>query len=571
MARLSLQVLGPLRASLGGAPLGLESNKVRALLVYLAMESARPHSREVVAEMFWPGQPQRLAMNDLRYALADLRSHLEERAAGPRFLAITHDTVQFNLSADAWLDAAELRAVAEAHDPPGPASLPELERVAALCRGSFLEGFSVRNSAPFEEWALAQREQLARCAQQVLAALADHYESLGRFPQALRYARQRLDTDPLDEDAHQQVMRLLVFDGQRSAALGQYQTCARLLRQELDIAPSAQSTSLYESIRDGALYIPMHFAVPAGAPASGPEPPFVAREQELSALAAGLDRALAGQGHVAFVTGEAGSGKTMLVREFQRRSSQAHPGLVTLYGNCNSFAGTIDPYLPFIELFRMLAADTDAQQASGSGDRERSRQVWDALPVVIRALLECGPDLLDRFIPAEELLARARTLEHFQVEGLERLVRARAGNGRPPAPGAGAQGQSQLFEQAGSVLRAVSHAHPLLIAVDDLQWADQDTVNLLFYLCRRLGGSRIMLIGTYRFPDGAAPLRAGAAPFFPALRELQAVSQHAPLDLSRADAHHFVNALLDSDPNVLGAEFRAALEQHTAGIPLFVV
>jgi DNA-binding SARP family transcriptional activator len=52
MARLKMQVLGPFQANLDGAPLRLESNKVRALLIYLAMESGRPHSREVLAEMF---------------------------------------------------------------------------------------------------------------------------------------------------------------------------------------------------------------------------------------------------------------------------------------------------------------------------------------------------------------------------------------------------------------------------------------------------------------------------------------------------------------------------------------
>src|SRR5512140_709774 len=90
MARLSIKVLGPFQATLNGVPLRLESNKVRALLIYLAMESGRPHSREVLAEMFWPDQAQRLAMSDLRYALADLRSHIEDRAEAPQFLIITH-------------------------------------------------------------------------------------------------------------------------------------------------------------------------------------------------------------------------------------------------------------------------------------------------------------------------------------------------------------------------------------------------------------------------------------------------------------------------------------------------
>ncbi len=92
---------------------------MRALLIYLAMESARTHSREVLAEMFWPDQPQRLAMNNLRYALADLRSHIEDRSGLPHFLTITDDTVRFNATGDVWLDAVDLKAIAHAQDPHG--------------------------------------------------------------------------------------------------------------------------------------------------------------------------------------------------------------------------------------------------------------------------------------------------------------------------------------------------------------------------------------------------------------------------------------------------------------------
>ena len=74
---------------------------------------------------------------------------------------------------------------------------------------------------------------------------------------------------------------------------------------------------------------------------------FVARQRELSQLQRFLDRALAGQGQVAFVTGEAGSGKTALVTEFARRAQDAHPDVLVAIGNCNAQTGLGDPYLPF--------------------------------------------------------------------------------------------------------------------------------------------------------------------------------------------------------------------------------
>lgn len=111
MARLRLFFLGPFQATLDGRPvLGFESNKVRALLAYLAVESARPHARETVAALLWPDHFNHSALNSLRSALANLRGAIDDRNAAPSFLLITRDTVQFNPAADYRLDAAELEA-----------------------------------------------------------------------------------------------------------------------------------------------------------------------------------------------------------------------------------------------------------------------------------------------------------------------------------------------------------------------------------------------------------------------------------------------------------------------------
>jgi DNA-binding SARP family transcriptional activator len=82
MARLALSLLRSFEVTLDGALITtFESNKVRALLAYLAAESDRPHRREALAALLWPDWPQQSAMSNLRYSLADLRKNIGDRDA----------------------------------------------------------------------------------------------------------------------------------------------------------------------------------------------------------------------------------------------------------------------------------------------------------------------------------------------------------------------------------------------------------------------------------------------------------------------------------------------------------
>ena len=107
------------------------------------------------------------------------------------------------------------------------------------------------DSAPFEEWALRQREHLHRRALDALTQLADYHERRGDDAHARRYAQRQLEFDPWREEAHRQLMRVLALGGQRSAALAQYETCRRILLSDLSVEPEAETTALYERIRDG--------------------------------------------------------------------------------------------------------------------------------------------------------------------------------------------------------------------------------------------------------------------------------------------------------------------------------
>ena len=181
MPRLTLSFLGCFHVCLDDRPVtDFKSNKVRALLAYLAVEADRPHRREALAGLLWPDWPDRDALSNLRYALASLRRTIGDHTAAPPFLLITPHTIQFNPASDHWLDVAELgRQIADSSC--GAADGAKLVSAQSLYRGSFLAGFSIGDAAPFEEWALLRREQIGLQVMSLLGNLAAYHEARGDY------------------------------------------------------------------------------------------------------------------------------------------------------------------------------------------------------------------------------------------------------------------------------------------------------------------------------------------------------------------------------------------------------
>jgi len=594
MARLSIRLLGPLQVTLDGEPVtGFESDKVRALLAYLAVEQGAPQRREKLAGMLWPDWPERSARTNLRRALANLRKALGDHQAAPPFLHISHQAIQFNRTSDAWVDVIACQDPLSVYHPQPtgaarpktePQAIPQMEEVVALYRGDFLEGFSLAGCPAFEEWMLFEEERLRRLTLEALDHLSGWYERQGRTDRALQHARRQVELDPLRESAHRQIMRLLACNGQRGVALAQYETCRRILAEELGVEPGAETRRLYEQIRDGEC----QRSALAPAPIPGPElaarspiflaeetaeilsPVFVAREREVARLKGFLDGALAGDGQVVFVTGGPGRGKTALLDEFARRAMETHDNLLAASGNCNAYSGVGDPYLPFRDVMGLLTGDIEARWAAGAISRDHALRLWGALPQAVQALLDHGPHLVPALVPGPALLARSRAVAPAGAPWLDRLTE-RVERG---AAHSEAKEQSHLFQQVTNLLRALAEVHPLLLILDDLQWADTASVGLLFHLGRRLAGSRILVAGAYR-PEEVALGRAGERhPLETVLAEFKRAFGDVWLDLAEVPAlegRHFLDALLETEPNLLGEEFRKALFELTGGHPLFTV
>lgn len=259
MTRLALNFLGTWQATLDGAPITIfESDKVRSLLAYLAVEADRPHRRETLAALFWPERSEQNARQNLSQALFNLRQAIGDREINPSFLQITPQSIQFNATSLHRLDTAIFMTLYQAcethlHDHADTCSscLTRLRTAIALYRGDFLRGFSLGDSNDFEEWLILKREQYKRQAVAMTTQLVTAYEQQGNLKEALTYAWRQVELEPWHEEAHQVLMRLLARNGQRSQALTQYERCRQILWEEVGVEPSADTSALYETIRDG--------------------------------------------------------------------------------------------------------------------------------------------------------------------------------------------------------------------------------------------------------------------------------------------------------------------------------
>ena len=300
---------------------------------------------------------------------------------------------------------------------------------------------------------------------------------------------------------------------------------------------------------------------------------FVSRDEELERLDNLLGQAIEGQGQICFITGEAGLGKTSLTSEFARRAQLRDKELLIVIGDCNAQTGIGDPYLPFREVLGMLAGDIDDKVAQGMTTEENASRLRNFLRVSKRIIVDVGPDLIDIFVPGAGLATRAGALVAGDRGADKRHSTSFTGGAsQSMADASPGTAQSHIFEQVTTVLVALSRKRPLVLVLDDLQWIDESSASLLFHLARRIEGSRILVIGTYRPEEVSLGHGGQRHPLAQVVFELKRYYGDLLIELGEepdAQARQFIDALLDVEANKLGDDFRQALLQRTRGHPLF--
>jgi len=252
MSDLEIRLLGPFQVRVGGEAITeMRSDKVRAMLAYLAVEADQPHRREKLAGLLWPGYPEVSARASLRRALADLRTAIGDEEANPPYLEITRQTIQFVGASNAWVDVIAFSKLVRRTPSVDEKVIASWEKCVALYRGEFMEGFSLPDSPEYEQWLLQNREQVIRQVLETLGRLVDCLERRGEYQRGLEHAWRGVELEPLRESGQRGLMRLLALSGQREKALAQYKACGRELARELGVEPSVETRQLYEQILRG--------------------------------------------------------------------------------------------------------------------------------------------------------------------------------------------------------------------------------------------------------------------------------------------------------------------------------
>lgn len=581
MSQCKLFLLGPPRIELDQHAIDIQRRKVLALLAYLAM-CGEPQRRDTLATLLWPEHGQTDARMALNRHLSDLRKTL-----GNDLLVADRETAAVAPTAKLWLDVVQFQQSLATYPVVATASVSALTDAVALYRDDFLTGFTLSDSPAFDDWQFFQRETLRRQLATALERLVEWHGAQRTYETAIAYARRWVALDPLHEPVHCHLMQIYSASGQQASALRQYQLCVKLLDDELGVPPAAATTKLYEHLRSGAMDTSQQPSLSASAtlsfqpsrllksdPTSTPpnRPLFVARELELAHLNRCLAQMLTGEGSVVFVMGEAGQGKTTLIDVFVRHALQEDTTIVVANGHCNAFTGIGDPYLPFREILRLLTGHVTERWAAGAMGREQVQRLWQLAPHTMQAVVRTGPDLVNTFVSGATLLTQAATiiseagaLGEWPAE-LEALV-ARKGAETGEIP----RQQQDLFDQYSRVIYALAHEHPLILVLDDLQWADAGSIALLFYLGRQLAGRRLLIVGAFRPTDVAAGRNGERHPLEPVIYEFQRQFGANQIDLQQAAGQPLVEALVDHRPNRLNPAFRAALYRQTQGHPLFTV
>jgi DNA-binding SARP family transcriptional activator/predicted ATPase len=551
----------------------------QSLLAYLMLNRAAQHRREKLAGILWPELEETTARSKLRYTLWQLR-----KGIGDQYILADKISISFNPQADYWFDCAVLEGELGENVPS-----EDLSQVVSVYEGELLPGF-------YEDWISLERERLQAIFERQIGFLLARLVAEQRWREAIEWGEKWISLGQAPESAFKILMVAHSQLGDMSSAVRVYQRCAASLAEQLDVEPSKETKEMYEQLLAGRKLNRSFLGEPEIKPASFPpnrgstrtfkevikELPeikrneFVAREGALSLLREKLGLMLDGNGQVFFITGDAGQGKTALLQEFCRQAQKEFGELVVTIGTCEAQTGFGDPNLPFRDIMALLTGDFESRWSTGTITRENAKRLWNLMPLATRALVENGSDLIGSFVSGDAILSRANAYPFENEEWLKKLndqVDLRRGRPIPVHVDHG-NIQQDLFEQYSRVVNSIADQNPLILVVDDLQWADLGSISLLFHLCRRIKGQRILILGAYRRDDIAQSWDGGKHPLPDVLIELKRIFGEIEINLDETGAverRQFIDAFLDTEPNKLGEEFRQALNQHTGGQPLFTI
>lgn len=496
-----IELFGPPRVRRDGVDVRFDTRKAPALLAVLAV-TGEVFAREALAGLLWPELERTRARATLRRTLS------VAAAIGPA-LVVDADRVRVDAAA-VDCDVLEFRGLVASGDPADWAS------AVVFPADRFLDGFSLRDSPPFDEWMLGVADGLRDDLARTLARLVADAVSAGEWPSALESARRRVQVEPLSEPAHADLIRVSAWSGDRPGALQAYRGLVRLLDRELGVAPLPETLALHEDIRADRLAPPAvavrtaRSSVPreaagrgGGSPApatAAPALPLVGRDGPLARLRTAWAAAPA-SGRLVGVVGEPGHGKSSLLAA--------------------------------------IAGEADGRVVRIAGRASETMLAYAAANDLVRAMLSIEPELIALLGASAAPLAALAT----QVAGV-----SDSGGGTPRGirtPG----DLERVHEAVRAAVEQIAAESPLLLEVDDAELLDRPSAALLGYLARRLPAGVLFVVAW------APGLAEGLLP--------QAVAERGEtLALAPFDAAQIAELAGDLDPD--------DVLRRTRGIPLLV-
>ncbi|MCI0698149.1 AAA family ATPase [candidate division KSB1 bacterium] len=422
-----------------------KSRKALSLLKLLAIKPKHQLHRDQAIDALWPELDPAAAAAQMYKSIHYIRKAFEATTVDlvpDELLVYKDETLKLTAPAEVHTDLDAFQHLAQ--EARRNKTLSSYQHAVASYTGDLLP------ADLYESWTEERRESARVQFLELLIALGQKHIDAGDFADAAEAFRRVLGIDPLDETAHQGLMRAFALQGNRSQALHQYKRCEEILAKELDTKPSAETVALLKTIREGKIQ-PAPQAAPKKAGTAKPasvlhkRSPMVGRQNELKMVATLLDHLTQGKGEVLLLQGMAGIGKTRLAQEifYLAELRGYHPLMGSAYEQEREL-----PYSPFVEALR-LAINTSPQHA--------------------------------HLIPAE--LAAA----------IPELPSA-------PAPSAqtDAAAQSYLFAGLLRFLKVLADSTPVVMILEDLHFADNGTIKLFNYLARNAADFPLLLVGTCR-------------------------------------------------------------------------
>ena len=525
MESLTIDLLGTPGVHLGEQSLSFQTRKVFALFVYIAVERGM-HSRESLMALLWPESPSNRAAASLRVTLSRLRQGLQHVSD---ILIAEAGKVGFDSSYSVDLDLDRLNSVAQEDTPPD-----ELRSILAMDRGEFLEGFSLPDAPAFDDWISIQRAACFRQLETIYDRLSQHLLSIHESAMTVETSARWVARAPLSEQAYRRLMAAQALNGQRPAALLTYHQLQETLTNELGLQPCRETVLLADSIEQGRIGAELLYSSPKTGRVSSSDRqrrltlPLVGRSAEHGRLVDSFRRIGHEKVHAVVLIGAAGVGKTRLLNSFRDWALIDTPETEVWQGQAFETGGRL-AFQPVVEALRKRLDQVNAPE-------DLLEAVW---------LAE-----LSQLMP--ELRARYPDLP-MPMTGDANFVCAR------------------LFESMAALGNALASGHPSILILDDMQWADADTMDLVHYLARRWAEMKapILLLLTVRQEAYAAD--ASLREWLTHLERDTSLTRILLDSLNGAAMEELISSLAENDADkTTTSAFAAWLWAETRGLPFFI-